>query len=352
MNKLMFSDDVLEAATDWYDRMEELTPEQLQSYQSWLEQRHEHRAAAEYIARYFGDNEALAIAVLQRSAAAHFATSAATEGSPASHPSVPPVAGETDRIEPSASTSLLDQIRAWFSHESLQPLLAPLMLVILLLPPAIGYVVLSQPATSNTLSYATERAERQDMLLEDGSRVVLNADSRVQVTLGESQRYVALNKGEAYFSVSKDKQRPFIVDTDLGQIRVVGTAFNVDRSGDHLVVVVEHGIVEVTAAGTTLQLLAGDGLRLAEGTLSMFRAADAAEWRSGWREVSEEPLSELIAHLQQYTAREIVLDQVDTRQVFSGRYSQADVQTTLALIANLFDLKLQVTDDRLLLSGR
>tara|TARA_R110002050_G_scaffold76383_4_gene163172 strand:- start:1308 stop:2330 length:1023 start_codon:yes stop_codon:yes gene_type:complete len=340
MNKLMFSDDVLEAATDWYDRMEELTPEQLQSYQSWLEQRHEHRAAAEYIARYFGDNEALAIAVLQRSA---------TEGPPASHPSVPPVAGDTDRVEPSASTSLLDQIRAWFSHESLQPLLAPL---ILLLPPAIGYVVLSQPATSKTLSYATERAERQNMMLEDGSRVVLNADSRVQVTLSESQRYVALNKGEAYFSVSKDKQRPFIVDTDLGQIRVVGTAFNVDRSGDHLVVVVEHGIVEVTAAGTTLQLLAGDGLRLAEGTLSMFRDADAAEWRSGWREVSEEPLSELIAHLQQYTAREIVLDQVDTRQVFSGRYSQTDVQTTLALIANLFDLKLQVTDDRLLLSGR
>lgn len=64
--------------------------------------------------------------------------------------------------------------------------------------------------------------------LSDGTRAWLNADSRLKypVVFAENERRIRLS-GEGYFKVAKDTQAPFIVETDLGEIRVMGTEFNV-----------------------------------------------------------------------------------------------------------------------------
>ncbi|MEO6876404.1 MAG: FecR domain-containing protein, partial [Opitutaceae bacterium] len=76
-------------------------------------------------------------------------------------------------------------------------------------------------------SIATAVAQRQTLTLADGTRAELNAQTSLQIEMGPTERRVRLASGEAFFTVTKDKTRPFIVETPAGAVRVTGTVFNV-----------------------------------------------------------------------------------------------------------------------------
>lgn len=75
--------------------------------------------------------------------------------------------------------------------------------------------------------------KRSEILLEDGTKVWLNAGSVLTFpqTFGGNQREVYI-EGEAYFEVAKDPNRPFFVVSDLMKIQVLGTSFNVSAYQD------------------------------------------------------------------------------------------------------------------------
>lgn len=90
--------------------------------------------------------------------------------------------------------------------------------------------------------------------LADGSRVVLNSDSRLVYpgSFSGQERRVELT-GEAYFEVAKDAERPFIVETTTGEIRVLGTAFNLSAypDDDRMHTTLVEGSVAFTAPGSS-----------------------------------------------------------------------------------------------------
>lgn len=80
------------------------------------------------------------------------------------------------------------------------------------------------------------RGGEYDIVLEDGTRVWMNADSRLRypVAFRGKERRVYL-EGEAYFEVERDTSRPFVVETERQAIRVLGTSFDVNAyPGDEL----------------------------------------------------------------------------------------------------------------------
>lgn len=86
-----------------------------------------------------------------------------------------------------------------------------------------------EKASENRIEIIAEKGIRKQLLLPDGTKVWLNADSRLSYnnfTKDTKMRSVSL-EGEAYFDVAKDKNRPFIIQTEKISIRVLGTAFNV-----------------------------------------------------------------------------------------------------------------------------
>lgn len=89
----------------------------------------------------------------------------------------------------------------------------------------------SVSAAQNTIS--TKRGSKSKVQLPDGTQVWLNADSRI--TYNEnfqgSLREVQLS-GEAYFDVVRDEERPFVIHTNVIDIKVLGTAFNVRSYAD------------------------------------------------------------------------------------------------------------------------
>lgn len=95
---------------------------------------------------------------------------------------------------------------------------------------------------------ATERGERREVVLEDGSVVQVDPQTRLTVRFNESQRRVVLEQGRAFFRVARNPHRPFRVEAGDTTVRAIGTAFGVDRRAqDQLVVTVSEGKVAVSS---------------------------------------------------------------------------------------------------------
>ncbi|HEY3757384.1 MAG TPA: FecR domain-containing protein [Opitutaceae bacterium] len=150
---------------------------------------------------------------------------------------------------------------------------------------AIPLAVYEWPVHEN---YTTSAGERHTLDLADGSRVELNANSELRVTESHSERRARLAHGEAYFVVAKDADRPFVVETPGGTVRVTGTVFNVsDQIPGQLDVTVVEGSVQVRSAGSAgevYSLKPDDHFSAAASGVQRLSASaldDLLAWRQG-----------------------------------------------------------------------
>jgi transmembrane sensor len=181
---------------------------------------------------------------------------------------------------------------------------------------------------------ATSLAQRRSFTLSDGTHVELNANTSILVENGRAERRVRLADGEAFFEVSKDKARPFIVDTPGGSVRVTGTRFDVRTdAGSELDVTVVEGSVQVRP-GETANYQAPDPVNLTPGDhlsagsagvnlrpLSAGALADALAWREGKIVFDAVPLSEALARIARYHGKSITATPGAAVLLLGGRMS-------------------------------
>lgn len=152
---------------------------------------------------------------------------------------------------------------------------------------------------------ATGRGQQLEQPLPDGSRISLDAQGRAEVRYYATRREVALLAGSAFFNVTADADRPFMVAALGARITVVGTRFEVAMGmhGD-LRVAVEQGQVRVQPPGSAqIELHAGDALRWspADGAQRAPAQGEVAPWRSGWLDFRHVPLADAVARLARYS---------------------------------------------------
>lgn len=94
-------------------------------------------------------------------------------------------------------------------------------------------------------SIDTGVGERRSVVLADGTVVRLSPETTLRVHFSRSERRIDLTRGNALFRVAKNPAKPFLVETGRARVRVIGTAFGVDRRSDSVVVTVEEGRVAV-----------------------------------------------------------------------------------------------------------
>jgi transmembrane sensor len=180
--------------------------------------------------------------------------------------------------------------------------------------------------------------ERQTFTLADGTRVELNANTTMVVENGSAERRVRLANGEAFFSVSKDKARPFIVETPAGSVRVTGTKFDVlTEAASQLEVTVVEGSVQVrpgdgggAAPSGTAVLGPGDrltreGAGFSTGALSSDDVEDALAWRQGQIVCKGIPLSEALSQFAHYHGLVMTASPGAARSPVGGRYPLNDL---------------------------
>jgi transmembrane sensor len=109
-----------------------------------------------------------------------------------------------------------------------------------------------QPARSDfQQQFATTADGATKVTLPDNSHIDLSADSNVAVTYDARHRNIALERGEANFSVAKDPSRPFVVAARQVKVQAIGTVFKVRYTANAVEVVVTEGKVQVSRDGAS-----------------------------------------------------------------------------------------------------
>lgn len=171
--------------------------------------------------------------------------------------------------------------------------------------------------------YETRIGEQRDVLLADGSKMTLNTNTAVSVRYSGQRRYLALERGEALFSVAHNAARPFEVAAAGTLTRALGTEFNVDMRSARVTVSVLEGAVQVSGIVPRVAALAkGQALefhpserRLIQEKANLGRI-DA--WRMRRLEFSNTPLAEAVEEFNRYSSTQIV---IGTRELAERRVS-------------------------------
>jgi len=182
---------------------------------------------------------------------------------------------------------------------------------------------------------STGTSERREFTLEDGSALTLNARSRVVPRFNNLERLLDLRSGELLIDVAKNLARPFVVETEHGRMRALGTKFLVQRGDDSTRLVMLHSQVEVvTASGARQVVEAGESLLFNRQEILALERSKGQEsaWVQGRLEVRDRPLSEVIDSLRSYRRGILHLSPEVAGLRLSGLYPLDDSDRTLQLL--------------------
>lgn len=211
--------------------------------------------------------------------------------------------------------------------------------------------------------YATVRGQRAEILLADGTRAILNVESRlrVPVTYGARARDVYL-EGEALFEVTHDDKAPFRVHAAGIRAEDLGTEFVVRAyPEDEPTVVVASGVVAVrgdTVATTpSVTLTAGQLGRMdSEGRITVRRGVDIAAhtaWTEGRLEFDETPLSQVARELERWYDLEITIaDSTLHRAVLTASFENQPLNEVLSVVTRTLDIRYTRTGSHVRFSAR
>jgi transmembrane sensor len=219
--------------------------------------------------------------------------------------------------------------------------------------------------TRYTASIGVPLQVNEASVLPDGSQVDLSAGSNLSVKFTATRRQLIMTEGMAYFKVTHDKSRPFVVSAGPLVVTAVGTEFNVRRSGDRVVVTVTEGVVkidksDVSAGGTSTEvtdasaanewseLRASAGYQLVyvahtgETRLSLASPSAELAWRNGRLVYEDEPLAVVIANVNQYTTSKVVLSDPAIGQMrFTGTVRLDSIDTWLTALPRAFPIDIE-----------
>lgn len=204
-----------------------------------------------------------------------------------------------------------------------------------------------------TVRFATARGERLPIALADGSTIMLDANSSVRVSLQAGRRSVEIEQGRAFFKVSHDARRPFVVSAAGRSVTALGTAFAVDKNARQLDVVLVEGRVRVDGdgrpGGRAVELTAGGRLQIAADGSWHAGQVDtdmATAWLSGRLVFDNARLADVVDELGRYTERKIAIAPDGTAEKrLSAVLKAGDVGTFTEAVRVLQLARVQATPD-------
>jgi transmembrane sensor len=174
----------------------------------------------------------------------------------------------------------------------------------------------------------TAIGENRKVTLADGSSITLGGNTKLSVDLNDTARRIDLARGEAYFKVAKDRNRPFKVHAGDATVVAVGTEFNVRRGDDRVVVSVVEGRVivepetrilpiallrEFKPNFASIKLDAGQqttaGGRGVEAATPLPDSTTATAWQTGRLAFRLEPLRYVLEDVNRYSPKPIVIEE-------------------------------------------
>jgi transmembrane sensor len=213
--------------------------------------------------------------------------------------------------------------------------------------------------SDNVIRYETGIGERRVVMLEDGSRLSLDAASRIEVDYSRERRDLRLLAGRARFDVAADPLRPFSVAASDKLIVATGTSFSVELLNRRVEVVLFEGHVSVlrtTADGTPQPVALAPNVPLSQALRPGTQAALAEDgpgaalapvdppramaWEGGQLSFNEEPLGRAVERMNRYSRTPIVVgDAAAARLPINGVFNADDPDSFVEGVTGVFPIR-------------
>lgn len=235
------------------------------------------------------------------------------------------------------------------------------------------------PEKSYAQSATTEVGDLRQLDLPDGSVVHLNTDSVLSVAYSAKEREVHLLRGEAFFTVARDRHRPFHVRTSSVSVHAIGTAFNVRCREAAVEVLVQEGKVSVDptepspspeipqqtriparrsptnhhvlSAGeraliSTAENANGHIMPVVVSAVEKAQIASALAWQSRRLEFSDSPLSEVVAEFNRYNQHKLTIgDPALATVTFGGVFASNGYESLVEVLEQSFGVAAERKDN-------
>jgi transmembrane sensor len=213
-----------------------------------------------------------------------------------------------------------------------------------------------------TAQFATDVGGRKTVSLPDGSRVELNTGTAIRAAVGDEERAVWLDRGEAFFDVASRDGSRFVVYAGGDTITVLGTSFSVRREDRKLTVAVLEGRVRLngrSGSGEARSAVASAGELAVIGgaTIVLETGATAAierqlAWRTGMLVFDDTALADAAAEFNRYNRQRLVIrDQKSARTRIGGTFRATSVGDFARLLEDAYGLEVTVTSDTISISS-
>ncbi|HKZ37912.1 MAG TPA: FecR domain-containing protein [Chryseolinea sp.] len=238
---------------------------------------------------------------------------------------------------------------------------------VILIASVIGYYTYQKnEGTGFKKSVYTHEGNKMNIVLPDETKVWLNADSRLTYAsdfMAGEDRQVYL-EGEAFFDVTPDASRPFIVSTSGIAVKVLGTAFNVKSypNDQKIQTTVVRGKVSVESTGKKN----GQLVMLSPNQRAVFtkesekivreEKVDSEEdtlWKDGWIIFDDKPFGYIIETLERwYNVKIIMEDSYSLTCTFSAKFKDKSLEEVLDIFKNTESINYTIDGSKVSITGR
>jgi transmembrane sensor len=230
------------------------------------------------------------------------------------------------------------------SHSAIVRMAAALIIVGLLGAGGASYYL-----RTPEVRYETHIGEHKTVMLADGSRVELNTNTALRVSV--DRRAATLEHGEAYFRIKHNVKHPFSVIADDHRITDIGTEFLVRSDSGRFEVTLVEGRAKFDASGKDTQspivLVPGDRLVVANNLIrathiTLRGVTDTLGWRRGMLIFDDTPLGDVAAEFNRYNTEKIVIAEQRVASIrISASFRTNGVEDLTQLAQAMLGLRVQ-----------
>lgn len=203
--------------------------------------------------------------------------------------------------------------------------------------------------------YETGTGETRAVTLQDGTEIILNAESRLTVpTKFEDSARVVRLQGEGYFTVAQDPNHPFIIDARDSRVRVLGTKFNLSAyKSEPVTVTVNEGLVAFSNlyTGETLFLTFNEqGILLPDQAMDRIKT-DPNKYNAWIRNklvINDQPLEYIARQIERrYGVKVYIRDWKLSHERFTGSFDNPDLPSLLENLSFVIKFKYKIHDEKI-----
>jgi len=222
--------------------------------------------------------------------------------------------------------------------------------------------------------YETGVGERHVVMLKDGSKVSLDADTRVEVKYSDNRRALRLDRGRAKFDVAKDPLRPFSVAAADKTVVATGTEFSVEllRQDVHVILYEGHvavlGPMSIAHVAQPLHLASNGAVpadqlltpghelvapqATAAATVALTDPARTLAWEGGQQVFVDEPLASAVERIDRYSDRKVSIgDPAAGRILITGVFMDGDTRAFIEGVTAVFPVRAESQNGQTVLTS-